>query len=290
MEDVTIDAFLYTVTTISLLSTSVVFVSYLTFEDLRTPIYRVVTYLALSDFIWELFVVICKLDPRASSCPTYAYFIMSFQLASVVWTVSIAYFVSDSIIHQSERQPRFKWWVYPLMGFGLPLSLGALPFSTGSYTQEDLTWCWMVDRGALWANLWYLILFYVPLIIGLIYCAVTYIKASRAMRSNLSIMQLDNAELQARLFYIRKLKFFPMILFVCWVPGFIMDFILFASGSDFAVLDKVTSILSCTQGLLNSIAYSFSSVLATYVRIRFCPHYRAGHRTKSDLVGELLGF
>jgi len=290
MGDLIIDAFFYSVATMSLLSTTVVFVSYLSFSDLRTPIYRVVTYLALSDFIWILFVLCCHIDDRASSCSTYAYLITSCQLASVLWTVYIAYSVKVSIIRQSEKQPKFKWWFYPLIGFGIPLGLAALPFVTKSYNKKDLTWCWIARHDSLWANLWFLLLFYVPLFIGLTYCAYSYIKASKIMRANLSIMQMDNAELQSRLFYIRKLKFFPLILVVCWLPGFFLDFILFAVGEEFEYLDKASAILSCTQGLLNSLAYSYSSVLVTYVRNRFCPHSASGCHLKEDLVDELLGF
>jgi hypothetical protein len=289
MGEAVIVAVLYSVTSLSLLSTFVVFTSYLTFPDLRTPIYQAVTYLALSDFIWELFVIVCQLDSSSTNCQIYSYLITSFQVASVCWTVYIAYCVKNSIINQTEFLPRFKWWVYPLLGYGLPMAFASLPFVTDSYDKEVLMWCLMARHDSLWANLWYSILFYLPLVVGLVYCLVSYIKTSRVVRLNRSIVLQDAAELKSRLFFIRKLKYFPMILVVCWVPGLVLDFTLYLAGAELEDVDKAAVILSCAQGLLNSLAYGYSSVLWTYLRSRFCPRL-GGVMTKEDIVDELLGF
>lgn len=289
MGEVIIEASLYSVISISLLSTTVVFASYLTFPDLRTPLYRIVTYLALSDFIWELFVLVCKLDDRASACPIYAYLITSFQLASMIWTVYIAYFIKNSVVNQTPQQSRYKWWLSPLLGFGVPLGLAALPFFTNSYTEDNLTWCWIAKHDSLLVNIWFLVLFFFPLAIGLVYCAIAYVKATKVLRSDLEILELDNDELRSRLYFIRKLKVFPMILMICWVPGFILDFVLFIIGEESVYMDQASAIFSCTQGLMNSLAYSYSSVLANYIRNRFCPRFESGSHIKEDLIDDLLG-
>jgi hypothetical protein len=289
MGEAVIIAVLYSVASLSLLSTLVVFTSYLTFPDLRTPIYQAVTYLALSDFVWILFVIVCQLDSSSSRCEMYAYLIASFQVTSVYWTVYIAYCVKYSILNHTEFQPRFKWWVYPLLGYGVPMAFASLPFITDSYDKEAMTWCLMAKHGFFWANLWYIILFYIPLIIGLVYCLVSYVKTSRAVRLAHSVMLNDTTDLKSQLFFIRKLKYFPIILVVCWVPGLAVEFTLYLAGTQLETIDKVAVILSCTQGLLNSVAYGYSSALWTYVRSRFCPRL-GGTMIKEDIVNELLGF
>jgi hypothetical protein len=283
-----LDIVLLSVTALSVLGTFGVFTSYLTFPDLRTPIYRIVTYLALSDFIWEAFVVVCLMDNDPSRCSVYAFLITGLQLSSVFWTTYIAYTVKDSILTQREHLPRFSWWVYPLVCFGVPVSVSTLPFLTESYDIANLEWCMIARSSSSLTSLWFIVIFNFPLLACLCYCAAAYGVASKAMRFNLSILNLSEDELEDRLFYIRKLKIFPLILALCWLPGLMFELVLFISGLNVPLVDKALAVVSCLQGVLNAFAYSYSSVLGFYLRSRFCPKKSEGHRNVDDILEELL--
>lgn len=284
-----LEILLLSITSVSVISTSVVFVSYLTFPDLRTPIYRVIAYLALSDFIWEFIVILCQLDTEPSNCPLYSFLVTGFQLASVAWTVYIAYIVKDSIIHQREHTPRFSWWIYPAVFFAVPVGFGALPLTTNSYNSSEMDWCMMAKSSSSMTSLWFIVIFNVPLVLGLCYCAASYYSASRVMGANLSVLDLNVNELRRRLQYIRKLKIFPLILVLCWLPGFIVELILLGTGYDLNYLDHVFALLSCLQGVFNAIAYSYSSILGYYLRNRFCPRRRQRDEDfKDELIDDLL--
>mmetsp|Transcript_10839 Transcript_10839/g.21192 ORF Transcript_10839/g.21192 Transcript_10839/m.21192 type:complete len:288 (-) Transcript_10839:1183-2046(-) len=284
----TLEVVLFTITSVSVLSTFVVFISYLAFPDLRTPIYRAITYLALSDFVWELLVIICQFDNTSETCPAYSYLITAFQMSSVAWTIYIAYVVKDSIMHNREHLPKYSWWVYPLACIIVPLGISALPFITDSYKKSNLTWCFMAKSGTASISLWFIGIFTVPLIIGLTYCAIAYNQASRLMTQNISVIELSTSELRKRIQYIRKLKIFPLILVVCWVPGFVVEFVLLVSSYDLAYLDKAFALLSCCQGVLNAFAYSYSSILGYYLKHRFCPGRQREERFRDELIDDLL--
>lgn len=281
------------ITSVSVMSTFVVFCSYLTFPSLRTSIYRVITYLALADFIWELLVIVCQFDNDSFRCTMYAYLITSFQMSSVLWTIYIAFIVKDSILKQREYAPKHSCWVYPVVCYIVPLAFSALPFSTNLYDSTDMTWCLLTKSSSLINTLWFFLTFYIPLLVGLCYCAFSYHFSSKIMRENLSVIQLDVSELRKRLQYIRKLKSFPLILVVCWLPQGIAGIVILSTNSsiDFHYLSRACALLSCLQGVLNAFAYSYSSTLGYYLRSRLCPKRQLEEEDQRDeLIDDLMSF
>ena len=127
-------------------------------------------------------------DPR---CYAQAMVMNFFELASVLWTVVIAYTLYRLIINQKTSvhlMGRFH-----VFAFGIPLVGTLLPLFTSSYGNTG-AWCWITTpedaaadqvKGVDWLDkgtMWLVLVFYLPLWLAIIYNSFVYVVVTNSLQ------------------------------------------------------------------------------------------------------------
>ena len=107
---------------LTLLSTTVIFVTYIALKDYRSTSRRILVYISIADFLLasNLFGVwkphdrsgrICKIQACASAC---AY------LWSVLWTTFLTVFLHTTVAKRQHRKGEIMLKVFHVFGWGIP--------------------------------------------------------------------------------------------------------------------------------------------------------------------------
>jgi len=160
-------------------------------------------------------------DPRDGSalCTTQGAFQQFFQLAVFFWATIIAVTLYTKLV---LRHQDVEFWKLLSIGYGAPLFFTLLPFTTMSYGQTG-GWCWIeaeassdYDAGTMWRFL----TFYAVLWVCIVLNGTLMYKVTRYVRSVVALAGGDPSEsAQKMLATASRLKYYPLILIVCWVPG-----------------------------------------------------------------------
>ena len=143
---------------LSLILSCIVVLMYLTFPELRTFPYRLVTYLSICDIL----VSIVFITPKTPEtwCIIKACILAYGSTGRVILTYIIAKSVYRSCITQDCHPEKYEKW-YVLISNAILLVVIALPFTTESYGDANTT-CWIDATGDNYirGNIWRAILFY----------------------------------------------------------------------------------------------------------------------------------
>ena len=135
---------------LTLLSTTVIFVTYIAWKDYRSTSRGILVYISIADFLLaasNLFGVwkphdrsrrICKIQACASAC---AY------LWSVLWTTFLAVFLNTTVAKRQHRKGEIMLEVFHVFGWGIPFIIvgTALGLNKLGNNSNTLTygWCWL---------------------------------------------------------------------------------------------------------------------------------------------------
>ena len=178
-------------------------------------------------------------------------------LSSVLWTSTIAWALYITVVRSREDIERLKVYFH-LFCWGIPLLIAPLPFITDSYGPAQ-GWCWIAaSKDNIWlGTMWRLLAFYGPLWLVIPFNIYSYARVIRAIRVQASCALIEAAHVRDTL--IRRLRFYPLVLIICYAPVTIKriyDFIDPEEGN--LSLGLISACMMCLNGLFNAIVYGFT--------------------------------
>lgn len=203
-----------TFSTVSLLGSLVIIASYLRFRELHKTSFALITQLSLADIGADITYFFGDPPADSSACIVQGFLQQWFQLSTIFWTVAIAYMLFKTVLRQQTTKDEFRYSL--LLCWGVPLVLACLPFSTDSYGDAG-AWCWIktTDTRAFDAGTaWRFFIFYIPLWIVIVFNLFVYYRVYSGLAPLLSVPNDENTKGMVRV--IERLKYYPMILIVCW--------------------------------------------------------------------------
>jgi len=195
-------------------------------------------------------------------CLVQSLLIAYFQLASFLWSVSIAFTLHMAFLKEkhsfSPQHIGAHEKYYHLVCWGAPFFLSLLPFTTDSYGDTG-GWCWIkTELGK--DSIWRFIQFYIWLWIGIVYTAMIfrliYVKIRTLQRSN-----GDSSTSTAN-----RLKLYPVVLVFCHACGSISALYEAFSGGHLVLwLNMLQVITQASLGFCNAIVYGLTPEVARQV-------------------------
>ncbi|KAL4991606.1 hypothetical protein BDW68DRAFT_151603, partial [Aspergillus falconensis] len=142
-----------TCSTISLVATSIIIVSFLSSRSFRKPINRLVFYASFGNIMANVATLISQsgiwAGTNSNLCQIQAFFIQWFMPADALWTFAMAFNVYLTFFrkYNSEQLRRLEW-KYVLLCYGLPFIPAFTYFfirteSRGKVYGSAILWCWV---------------------------------------------------------------------------------------------------------------------------------------------------
>lgn len=243
---------------LSMIGCCAIIAIYIYYKDIRAFTFKLVVYLAISGFLYSLsniylaYLIPVRIYP--SLC-TFQAMVISFSSSSALcWTTSIPLTLYLVLVSSKSNVPSYERY-YLLVGWGIPLILTVLPFSTDSYSTnviEDLR-CWIRPGPGIEEFIWRTVVFYLPLWVMVPWYFYAFLKITKAIRVD---MYLRNFEYEAKFIFIKRLYLYPIILIICNALSSCFTLIELAGLTDKNIyLNTVSCGLVNIGGLLNSIVY-----------------------------------
>lgn len=242
----------------SLLGSLFVILVYISFMEIRVFAFRLVVYLSICNFFYCAAVLIGPIQESQSLCIVQALLISYFGLASIVWNFIIAY-VQYSALLKNTYLENYEYRLLAL-GHGYPILWTLLPLTTKSYGQTSLGLCWIsLNYNTSAGNAWQMVQFYIPLWISCI-CILYYFRrvriASKGLMRQFSMTDSENIR-KAKL--ISRLKYYPLLLILNWLPASINRFAIFGAENDpYFGLHIVHVLFGSLNGLCNAIVFGMN--------------------------------
>jgi hypothetical protein len=215
---------------ISFVASLAVITSWIKFAELRKFSFTLIMMMAISDLGSGIGWFIGSPLNGTNACVTQGLFVQFFQLASILWTICVAYVMDASLKQQDMPHIRrfhvFVWGAAFLFA-SPPLIHEANSGSTLSYGNTQGTgWCWIdttnvkeFDTGTAWRFFG----FYIPLWLAIGYNLRVYLSIYRRFKALLQ-EALGNEDIRASgrsrakdaLVRIKRLQRYPMIMIIAW--------------------------------------------------------------------------
>jgi hypothetical protein len=216
--------------------------------------------LAISDFIHSMSSFVktsgFMAEEADSRCIAQGILMNIGELSSVCWTtvISLSIYLSTKVLDFTKLH---KWYffIYTFV-FSLIFTIG--PYITKSYGQAGV-WCWLntkdLNNQAAWV--WSLVI-YIFHWCNILFNAFAVYKSIRYFNIRAFEVRTDDKE-QANFLrnFCIMLKFFPIILILCWVPATINRIYQFASKKENAFLYGLHAFSTSLVGFLDSLVYSY---------------------------------
>lgn len=231
-------------------------IMYIKFSELRTFPFRLIFVLSIFDIFSSIGYMLptFNLNDDDALCQIQAAVINLFTLASVLWAGIIAFLLYFIIVKSNFYIQSYMNW-FLIATFLLSTIVTVIPFITNSYGTVA-GWCWIMQDGK-YDNKFYerYFLFFVPLWFLVVFNGVLYVKISRCLRES------DDPD-GSRSGLNRKLKIYPMILIICFLPYTIKSSLEFNKQEFTMQHDFVITIVVATvrgmHGFLNAFVYGFT--------------------------------
>lgn len=193
-------------------------------------------------------------------CNLQALLLSYFGLASMMWSVSIAFTLHMAFLRDapgwSSNEVHLKNRKYQVLCFGLPCVLTLLPLFSSSYGDTG-GWCWIHDDDSI-SIVWRFLQFYIPLWAAISYNIFVYTKVHRKIKA---IQQLDPS---SNTTMMSRMKYYPLVLIICFTPGTI-NILFELSGKSSFGLNILHAIFAASQGMMNAVVYGLTP--AVYERV-----------------------
>ena len=229
--------------------------SFVIFSHIRKKQYmRVVLYLAISNLLNNIGSLPGQPVNNSFACWFSALITNIFTLASVFWSLVITFMIHRIVF--TSKIPAVDW-KYHALCWGLPCVVTFLAFINATYGAPDgLGWCWVVPTASTppWGLIfWYWETFYFWLTLGIfammMMCAhVIY-----------HIKYLHSATQEKLMQIINSVKYYPIILAVCWSGQLVYDNVsAYTTFPGMDVVGQFSLTIACAQGFFTSTLF-FSS-------------------------------
>lgn len=220
-------------------------------------------FLAISDLIRCISTFIKTSDFSNSeidaACIAQGFFLNFSEMSSICWTSVIAFSIyigtrkNTDVVKYSQRYLFF--FIY---SYGVPLIFTIGPLATNSIGPAG-AWCWLNTQNLENSSAWiWSLLIYIINWTNILFNLIAVIFAVRYFKIRaFEIKEGDQKQANFLRNFCIVLKFFPIILIVCWIFPTINRIVLFATREEHVGLYSVSAFFACMQGFLNAIVYSY---------------------------------
>ncbi|OMJ77238.1 hypothetical protein SteCoe_23236 [Stentor coeruleus] len=264
---------------------------YFKFQNLRTFPFKLVLILSIFDILNSIGFLIPTYSSEDSdlTCKIQSLVLNFSTLASVLWAVIIAFCLYYIIVKSRLYIENYiKYYIGSVVIICSIVS--AVPFITDTY-GATAGWCWILQTGK-YDGAFYerYFSFFIPLWLLIIISVVLYILISRRLS------QSDDSD-NTRSAFNKKLKFYPMILILCFLP-FTIKGVLEHFRVDFVMKNDyyftmVTATFRGFYGLLNAFVYGFTNkvrkTLAAYFKGDEYPELIINFSTHTRRASSIVG-
>jgi hypothetical protein len=229
------------VSIISAVASMSIVAAYLLLPTLRSrKYYEVLFYAAVSNFMTSIGSSLGIPRDQSAACWFQGLTTNIFTLASIFWTVIIAFMLKEVI--DSATIFDIKPWIHGLC-WGVPIVVSLLPLSQMRYGSTGKEWCFidrLHDDDPKWkVTLWAWLSFYIWVFISIGVILLVYLKVLQK-----KFVRMTEKVLVEKMF--NKLKYYPLVIIVCWLPSSIYD-----TRPDYLrVINLISTILCCLHGFL----------------------------------------
>ncbi|OMJ74471.1 hypothetical protein SteCoe_26594 [Stentor coeruleus] len=229
---------------------------YIKFIELRTFPFRLIFILSIFDIFSSIGYMLPTyfLNDDDVLCQIQAAVINLFTLASVLWAGIIAFSLYYIIVKSNFYiQNYMNYFIIGVIVLCIIVTI--IPFITNSYGTVA-GWCWIKQDGYYDSKFYErYFLFFIPLWTLVVFNGVLYVKVSKCLKEN------DDSD-GTRSGLNRKLKFYPMILIICFLPYTIKSGLEFKREGFTMKYDyEITIVIATVRGMhgfLNAFVYGFT--------------------------------
>jgi hypothetical protein len=229
--------------------------------------HNLIFLLSMSDFIYGISAFIKmsgfthkEVDSNIvdSHCVAQGFLINFSEVSSICWTSMIAFMIYLGTFKDITKISKIYFYFF-LYSYGLPLVLSIGPLITESYGPAG-AWCWMntqnLGNHAAWV--WALII-YIFTWVNIIFNIYAVVKTINyfEIRAFETREEGNKKEYNFLKNFCIVLKFFPMILIVCWIFPTINRIYTFFSHHQNIYLYSLHIFFSSSTGFMNSLVYSY---------------------------------
>lgn len=266
---------------ISTVLSGFVIVSYVVHKGLRSRSFAMILQLAVADCLSNISYFFGKPADGSASCYTQAMLQQFSELATFTWVTLIALTLYLKVVRQADD---IEWWKLCAVGYGFPAVFALAPLD--SYGEAG-GWCWIAtsdeveaDAGTIWrfAGFYVWLWIFICVQIAAMWKVTLFVRSVAAAASSAGSTLGSNT--QKILTSIERLKYFPGIMIVCWLPATINRIHDVARPREqIFFLSVLQIIFRSLQGPANALAYAYTgTVRATWwvwLRVRAPRVYRA---------------
>ncbi|CAD8075262.1 unnamed protein product [Paramecium sonneborni] len=252
------------------------------FDNMRVFPQRILFCLSISDFLFSIGLLM-YIEPDVNNynklrCTIQGIITQFSSISAFLWSTTIAYLLYISIMIGQQKITQLERYqkVIFICGFALPIFTSILPCFFDSYVpipQKLPVTCSISSNDenksiqenhnlSLYLNL---SLFYIPVIIAVVISIYFIMRSYFKIKKNKSLYKLLNKRLNIQLIFAKTLIFYPIGLFICWLPSLIVFFIFTFKNDWFQQIQTQYEIhkyirvvqygLSFLQGFFNSLIY-----------------------------------
>jgi len=251
---------------------------YLLFPHLRTIAFRLILFVSISDLFYSLSGFI-PTDAASGVCYFQAVITQYFSLSAIFWTCVIARTLHLTFLlekNASMISDNMRW--YHGYSWGIPGVLTLIPALTDTYGESGDGWCWLTDTLA--GLILRFLTFYVPLWIIVLYVCWVYYRVYQKMKANAQPPPQNQTvayqnqepgpegqqaeEVAVRKGVVRRIKYYPMVLIVCYFWASINRIFTIFVAPVF-VLSILHLIGIRIRGFVNSMVYGFNPMVRNAV-------------------------
>jgi len=175
------------------------------------------------------------------------------EIGSVLWNAAIAHSIQYVLSHHcTARDTRHLIKKYHKFIWPTLILLTLLPLINNSYGWSD-GWCWIQNKTTL-QQMFRMICDYVPIWMTIMYIAYVYWYALKNWKPN------D---------YLRRLRWFPLIILICFTPASINRVYQLISPKPVFILTICQALGVRIVGLINAIVYGWTTPVKITYRILF---------------------
>ena len=218
--------------------------------------------LSVSEFLISVFSFInppaINSDIIDKLCIAQGFLLNFFEISSLCWISAISFSILLGTMIKDPNNLSNSYIYLFIYSNLLPIILSFGPLITSSYGPAG-TWCWMNIRdyrdtkASIWAMIIYIVHF-----VHIVFNVVAIVLSIKHFKVRaFEIKEERKEESNFLRDYCIVLKFFPMILILCIIPGTINRAFGFFTRKENLVLYCLQSFFDSIQGFLDSIIYSY---------------------------------
>lgn len=220
--------------------------------SVRSYAFKLVLYMTLADTIRAVGFVIPT--STHSLCIAQAVLTNFGSLSGVIWTSIIAFSIYAVVVLELENIQSYEKFTV-IIGYILPFCITLLPFTTNSYGEAE-GWCWITLDG--YEVLWRMGTFYIIVFAVIVFNAVMYYKVHKELDIDIGYLRGSTHDISEKRNVHTRFGYYPLIIFVCYLPVLIKRIIETSSDTSFFALDVIAAISMSIIGILNAIAYGIT--------------------------------